>query len=424
MTQKSLLQKMFVLAPVAVLLAACATQGTSTESASSSAAAAGGSGDASAAATSAAAPCDVNGNSQGITDTEIVLGAFTPMTGPVADPGNGALKGQQVVFDAVNAAGGIDGRQIKFVTADDKYDPAEAQKAARRLNEQDGVFAYSGSIGTPNFVAVLPYIQSEGIPAIGPYAPSNQVGVMENPHVYMIWPNFVDEFQVSTKYLIDNVKPKKLAMIQMQGDVGDDALKGVQKALEGSSYTLDTIVPVEATTTDYSPMVQALKESGADWVISINQPTGTGQVIQAAKKIGYEPKWLTQSDMTDGGWVGAFAPDNEGLIAATKAAALSSDDPKVQEFVTAYKAATGEEPTLWNEVGYTQALVTVEALKNAPALTRECLEYSLQNMSGFETGLIPPVTFSADSRQGTSAVGVAEIKNGAIVQVAPFAPVS
>ena len=92
--------------------------------------------------------------------------------------------------------------------------------------------------------------------------------------------------------------------------------------------------------------------------------------------------------------------------------------------MTAYKAATGEDPTLWNEVGYTQALVTVEALKNAPALTRECLEYSLQNMSGFETGLIPPVTFSADSRQGTSAVGVAEIKNGAIVQVAPFAPVS
>ena len=376
------------------------------------------------AASAEAPPCDVNGNSQGITDTEITLGAFTPMTGPVADPGNGALKGMQVVFDAVNAAGGINGRQIKLVTADDKYDPAEAQTAARRLNEQDQVFAFAGGVGTPNFVAVLPYIKSEAIPAIGPYAPSNQVGVMENPNVYMIWPNFVDEFQVSTKWLIDNVKPKKLAMIQMQGDVGDDALKGVQNALEGSSYTLDTIVPVEATTTDYSPMVQKLKESGADWVISINQPTGTGQVIQAAKKIGYTPKWLTQSDMTDAGWVKAFAPDDEGLVAATKAAALSSDDPKVKEFIDTYKKATGEDATLWNELGYTQALVTVEALKNAPALTRECLEYSLQNLNGFETGLIPPVTFSADSRQGTAAVGVAQIKDGKVVQVSPFAPVS
>lgn len=419
----SLLKKVIVLAPAAVLLAACATQGTSTQ-ASSDAAAPAASTDASMAASAEAPPCDVNGNSQGITDTEITLGAFTPMTGPVADPGNGALKGMQVVFDAVNAAGGINGRQIKLVTADDKYDPAEAQTAARRLNEQDQVFAFAGGVGTPNFVAVLPYIKSEAIPAIGPYAPSNQVGVMENPNVYMIWPNFVDEFQVSTKWLIDNVKPKKLAMIQMQGDVGDDALKGVQNALEGSSYTLDTIVPVEATTTDYSPMVQKLKESGADWVISINQPTGTGQVIQAAKKIGYTPKWLTQSDMTDAGWVKAFAPDDEGLVAATKAAALSSDDPKVKEFIDTYKKATGEDATLWNELGYTQALVTVEALKNAPALTRECLEYSLQNLNGFETGLIPPVTFSADSRQGTAAVGVAQIKDGKVVQVSPFAPVS
>ncbi len=418
MSRTSILKSVVALGSVVVLVAACATQ-SDTEEATAAAES-----DTSTSETVEAEVCDVNGNSQGITDDKIVIGAFTPLTGPVADPGNGAIKGQQVVFDEVNAAGGIDGRTIEFVTADDKYDPAEAQAAARRLNEQDGVFAFSGSIGTPNFVAVLPYIKSEAIPAIGPYAPSNQVGVIENPNVYMIWPNFVDEFQVSTRYLIEEIKPQKLAMIQMQGDVGDDALLGVQNALAGTDYELTTIVPVEATTTDYSPMVQELKDSGADWVISINQPTGTGQVIQAAKKIGYEPMWLTQSDMTDGGWVAAFGEDAEGLVAATKAAPLNSDDPKVQEFVTKYKAATGEDPTLWNAVGYAQALVTVEALQNAPALTRSCLEYSLQNMAGFETGLIPPVTFSADSRQGTSAVGVAQVRNGEVIQVAPFAPVS
>lgn len=394
----------------ALVLAACATQ----DAAEPDNAAQGGSG---------SQACDVKGNAQGITEDTIKLGAFTPLTGPVADPGNGAVRGQQVVFDAVNESGGIDGRKIDLITADDKYDPAEAQAAARRLNEQDQVFAYSGSVGTPNFVAVLPYIKAEKIPAIGMYAPSNQVGVMENPNVYMIWPNFVDEFKVAVRYLVEEVQPKKIAMIQMQGDVGDDALRGVEEALEGTDYELAAVVPVEATTTDYSPMVQELKQTGADWVISINQPTGTGQVIQAAKKIGFNPKWLTQSDMTDGSWIAAFGKDAEGLIAATKVAPFSSDDPKVQEFVTAFTEATGEAPTMWNAVGYAQALVTVEALKTAAALTRECLEYSLQNMENFETGLIPPVTFSADSRQGTSAVGVATIRNGEVVQVAPFAPV-
>jgi branched-chain amino acid transport system substrate-binding protein len=427
MARISLVKRAVVIGSAAVLLTACATQSGSDDASSASGAAETSAEEATSdegAADETAEVCDVNGNSQGITDDSIILGSFTPLTGPVADPGNGGVAGMQAVFDAVNAEGGIDGRTIELITADDKYDPAEAQAAARRLNEQDGVFAFTGGVGTPNFVAVLPYIKSESIPAIGPYAPSNQVGVIDNPNVYMIWPNFVDEFQVSTRYLIDQIKPQKLAMIQMQGDVGDDALKGVQNALEGTDYTLDVIVPVEATTTDYSPMVQELKDSGADWVISINQPTGTGQVIQAAKKIGYEPNWLTQSDMTDGGWVGAFGADANGLLAATKAAPLSSDDPLVQDFVTKYTEATGEEPTLWNAVGYAQALVTVEALRNAPALTRDCLEYSLQNMAGFETGLIPPVTFSADSRQGTSAVGVAQIQDGTVIQVAPFAPVS
>jgi len=393
-----------------LVLSGCATQ-TSSESSTAS-------------ATTAAASCDINGNSQGITDTTITLGAFTPMTGPVADPGNGTLLGQQVAFDAINAAGGVQGRQIKFVTADDKYDPAEAQKAAIRLNEQDKVFAFAGSIGTPNFVAVLPYIKDQKIPSIGMYAPSNQVGIIDNPNVYMTWPNFKDEFKVSTKYLVDNLKPTKIAMIQMAGDVGDDALAGVQAALAGTSLTLAKVVTVEATTTDYSPMVQQLKATGADWVISINQPTGTGQVIQAAKKIGYNPRWVTQSDMTDGAWIAGFKDVSNGIVAATKVAALSGTDPDVQAFVKAFTAATGKAPTMWNAVGYVQSLITIEALKNAPALTRECLEYSLQNMNGFKTGLIPPVTFSATSRQGTSAVGVGEIKNGVVEQVAPFLPVS
>ena len=388
----------------------CATQGPSEPSAGSAAGQASG--------------CDTEGVSQGVTDSTIKLGAFTPLTGPVADPGNGALLGQQLAFDRVNAEGGVQGRTIELVTVDDKYDPAEAQKAVRRLNEQDEVFALSGGVGTPNFVATLPYIKQEAIPAIGPYAPSNQVGVMENPNVYMIWPNYVDEFEVITKYLIEQVKPESVAMVQMSGDVGDDALTGVELASEGTDFELDKIVTVEATTTDYSAAVQELKSTGAEWVISINQPTGTGQVIQAAKKIGYEPRWATWSGMTDSSWIAAFPAEADGMIAATVVAPFDSEDANVKEFVEAVRAETGEEPTVWNAIGYAQALVTIEALEKAPALTRECLESSLQGLDGFETGLIPPVTFAADSRQGTSAAGLAEIADGQVVELLPFQPVS
>jgi branched-chain amino acid transport system substrate-binding protein len=377
-----------------------------------------------AAAGVARTSCDEGGNSQGITDSTIKLGQFTPLTGPVADPGNGGLAGTQYAIDEVNAAGGIQGRQIELVTEDDQYDAAVALQAARRLNESDEVFAFVGGVGTPNFVGVLPYIKQNAIPAVGPYAPSNQVGVMENPDVFMIWPNFIDEFDVAVSWMLKNDPVKSMSLVQQVGDVGDDALTGIEKALDGTGLELSTIQTVEPTTTDFSAIAQALRNADAEMVIFIAGPVVVGQVIQAMHQIGYEPRLLGQSDMTDESWLSQFGESGEGMIVATKVAPFSSDDPAVAEFVEKWTADHGVAPTMWNAVGYTQALVAFEALKEAPALTRDCFEFALENMSDFETGLIPAVTFAADSRQGTNAVGVARIEGSQVVQVAPFQLVS
>lgn len=95
----------------------------------------------------------------------------------------------------------------------------------------------------------------------------------------------------------------------------------------------------------------------------------------------------------------------------------------VRAFVEDFTAVNGKPPSMWNAVGFAQAMVTIEALQGAPALTRDCLELALQHMQGFETGVLPPVTFSPDSRQGTNAVGIARVEGGVVVQVSPPVPV-
>lgn len=368
--------------------------------------------------------CDEDGNSQGITDTTIKLGTFTPLTGPVADPGTSGLAGLQYAIDEANEAGGIDGRQIELVAEDDQYDASVALQAARRLNESDEVFAFTGGVGTPNFVGVLPYIKQNSIPSVGPYAPSNQVGVMENPDVFMIWPNFIDEFDVAVSWMLENEPVESLSLVQQVGDVGDDALTGIEKALEGTDLSLSTIQTVEPTTTDFSAIAQALRNADAEMVVFIAGPVVVGQVIQAMNQIGYNPRLLGQSDMTDESWLSEFGESGEGMIVATKVAPFTGDDPLVAEFVEKWTADNGSAPSMWNAAGYTQGLVTLEALRTAPALTRDCFSFALETMTDFETGLIPPVTFSADSRQGTNAVGVARIEDSTVVQVAPFQLVS
>ena len=404
-----------VLASLAVLSIATATGCTATRDAAPAS---------TSSADAARTSCDESGNSQGITDTTIKLGSFTPLTGPVADPGSSGLAGLQYAIDEANADGGIDDRQVELVVEDDQYDASVALQAARRLNESDEVFAFAGGVGTPNFVGVLPYIKENAIPAVGPYAPSNQVGIMDNPDVFMIWPNFIDEFDVAVSWVMENEPVKSVSLVQQVGDVGDDALTGIEKALEGTDLELSTIQTFEPTTTDFSAIAQALRNADAEMVIFIGAPVVVGQVIHAMAQIGYTPRLLGQSDMTDESWLSEFGSDGEGMIVATKVAPFGSDDPLVQAFVDDWTAANGSAPSMWNAVGYTQGLVTLEALRTAPALTRDCFEYALETMSDFETGLIPPVTFAFDSRQGTNAVGVAKIEGSQVVQVAPFQLVS
>ena len=364
---------------------------------------------------------DAGGNSQGVTDDSILLGAFTPMTGPVADPGNGALDGFRVALDALNAEGGIDGRTVELLAEDDQYDASVALQAARRLNEEKKVFALAGGVGTPNFVGVLPYIKEKGIPAIGPYAPSNQVGVIENPDVYMIWPNFIDEYEVGMTYVLGgDDAPESVSLVRLIGDTGDDARTGLEKALEGTGIELAAVEEVEATTTDFSSIALSLKNAGADMVATIITNPQTAQLIRAMEQVGYTPRLLAQSDMTDESYTSEYGDISEGMIVPTKVAPYTSEDALVQDFVTTFTEATGKAPTMWNGVGYVQALVTFEALREAPVLTRECFEQTLDQMDGFETGLIPPVTFSATSRQGTNAVGVGVIEGGKVVEAAPF----
>ncbi|MHB1065049.1 MAG: ABC transporter substrate-binding protein [Georgenia sp.] len=378
----------------------------------------------------AAAPADYNptctaeGNSQGVTDDTITLGNLGPLTGVAADLGLRGRDGLQLAIDQANAEGGIQGRQLKLVVKDDQYDASTAQAAIRELDASEEIFLLAGGVGTPNFVAILPYLKDNGIPAIGPYAPSNQVGVMENPNVYMIWPSFTDEFQVGLRWLVENETPESIALVRMEGDVGDDGLKGMELALEGTDLKVDPIETVEATTTNFTSIAQSLKNSGSDVVAMISPAGNIGQLIEAMHAINYYPRFLGQSDMNDQSFLDPFGEAAEGMTITTKVTPLNSDQPEMQQFIAAFEEAYGEKPSMWNQIGYTSGLVTLEALRQAPKLTRECVEETLQGMEGFETGFIPPVTFSAKSRQGTSAVGVARIESSQITELSPFAPVN
>jgi branched-chain amino acid transport system substrate-binding protein len=371
------------------------------------------------AAQGSSTSCDKSGAAPGITDDSITLGATMPLTGSAAVGGKGAADGEQAYFDRINQQGGVKGRKIEFIALDDEYTPAVAQQRMRELVLRENVFAVAGGEGTPNFLAVVDFLEQQQVPAIAPYAPSSKVGTMATPYVWMANLNYIQEFEIMTRYVLEKDSPKSLALVGVSGNVGDDAEAGMKKGIGDKDIKLKYI-PEEPGTSDFTPIASTLKQFDADYTFLILTNTDTGQLLKAMLRVGYEPKTAAWPGMSDQSYIDAFGDVSQGMLVAEETANLDSKDPRVQTFVRQFEEQTGHAPTKFNELGWAQGQITVEALRSAPALTRDCLAYALNNMKNFETGIYPPLTFAPKDRQGGEALGLARIEGNELVEVAPF----
>jgi ABC-type branched-subunit amino acid transport system substrate-binding protein len=363
--------------------------------------------------------CDPNEKTTGVSDTEIKLGALMPLSGSAAAVGIGTRDGAQAYFDIINDAGGIKGRKIKYTVLDDQYTPSVAQQQVRTLLQREGIFAIAGGEGTPNFLATVPFIERAGVPAIAPYAPSSELGTMKTPHVFMTGVNYRTEFQIMADYVMKNFKPKSLGLVGVQGNVGDDAKAGMEAAVKGTDIKVNYIPEVPGTA-DLTPIATQLRDANADWVFLILTNADTGQLLEAMSRIGYKPKTAAWAGMDDENYIKGFGHLSQGMIIAEETAKVDSPDPLVQKFVADFKAKTGRVPGKFEEVGWAQAQITVKALQDSKALTRSCLMASLETMKNFEIGILPPISFGPEQRQGVNAVGLVKLEGDKTTEVMPF----
>ena len=94
---------------------------------------------------------------RGVTDNEIRLGISAPFTGSAKELGNQMKLGIETAFNLINESGGIHGRQLRLVAADDGYEPTRAAETMKELYEKQQVFGFVGNVGTPTAVVALPY---------------------------------------------------------------------------------------------------------------------------------------------------------------------------------------------------------------------------------------------------------------------------
>ena len=353
---------------------------------------------------------------QGVTDTEILIGSVNDLSGVFAAVGVPATKGANLYFDKVNAAGGVHGRQIRFITEDHGYQMPRAMQGYNKLLNRDKVFAMMQSLGTPMNMAGFKLLDPKGIPNVAPLTAARQMLQEPMNNKFTSFSTYVDQARVGVKYLASEFGGTKACAMYLPNDFGKEILEGAKMGAEEAGIEFVAETTHKPDESDFVGSLSKLKEAGCQ-VIAVGVPVRQAITIQGtAKKMGLtDMKFLgtSASFLT----VVARVPGGvtEGFYAAASWQDLwaRASDPVPAAFIAEYKEATGEDPVGFSMLGYSAAALLVRGLEAAgPDLTHESFIAGMETLDFMDDLVGNHIDYGPDDHQGANSVYVSVVKDG------------
>jgi branched-chain amino acid transport system substrate-binding protein len=334
----------------------------------------------------------------GITKTTIKLGGSYPFSGPASAYGT-IGNGAKAYFKYLNAKGGVNGRKIDFITLDDGYEPPKALQNARRLVQQDKVFAMFNTLGTPNNLAIWDFLNQQKVPQLYVATGASDFGKDIKAHPYTIgWqPNYVTEAKVYADYLKKTKPNAKVAVLYQNDGFGKDLLGGFKEGISGSGVKIVKAASYNVTDPTVAPQVDQLSRSGADTFLSITTPKPAAQAIAAVAKSAWKPLQILNNVGADKNLVlkPVGLQNAKGAISTAyfkdPQTAQWANDPAVKEYRDALKkySPKSDPEDAFNMYGWTVATTMAKALEQMKKPTRAALMDAVRNMSLAQGTLLP-----------------------------------
>ncbi len=349
----------------------------------------------------------------GVTDTKIVLGSVTPVSGPPSLLGKAHMAALKVWEQDVNARGGINGRKVEIRLDDDGYVPQRAVLGVKRLNETENIFALIGTSGSAMLQAMLPYINEQKIPTVNALAVAAAHFTPPNKTVFVIGPTYCQEVSAAMTQMVKtrNLQKEKFALVYQDDEFGSDVRCGYQKAVKALGLNSVSEIVFKRGTKDFSAEVLSLKQVGTTFLMSggvvaehamLMKEAAKNQMpltILAVHSAHLTPVQALAGAAGDGYFVADYVPPLTDLSV-----------PGMAKFMgLAQKYLSPDELKTLNRysiTAYVGALVMEDAIRRCgKELTRTCVVDKLEAMKNFGTdGLTSPISFSPTVRHSPSSV--------------------
>jgi branched-chain amino acid transport system substrate-binding protein len=368
------------------------------------------------AATTPTAPVNTMPPVRGMTDREIRFGIAAPFSGPNKELGRQMKLGIDSAFNRVNDGGGVDGRMLRLVAADDGYEPTRTVEAMKQLYEKDQVFGIIGNVGTPTAAVAIPFALERRMLFFGAFTGS---GILRRDppdrYVFNYRASYAEETDATVRYLVKirRLKPQQIAVFAQQDSYGDSGFQGVAKAFRAMGVNDNTIVRLnyQRNTVDVDDAINQLKlQKNIKAIVMVPGYRAAAKFIEKTKDL------FPGMIYTSVSFVGSTALAEElkllgpryanGVIVTQVVPAVAGYSSIVLEYKSALaKYFPGEAPDYGSLEGYVAANVLIQGIKRAgPQFDTEKLIDTLENTLNLDLGLGAPLSFGRAEHQASHKV--------------------
>jgi branched-chain amino acid transport system substrate-binding protein len=342
----------------------------------------------------------------GISNDEIRFGITAAFTGPVRERGRQMKLGIETAFNQVNDAGGVGGRKLRIIAADDGNEPARTLQAVRQLYEKDQIFGLVGSIGTATAAVAVPFALERRMLFFGAYTGGNVV--RRDPpdrYVFNYRPSYAEEADAAVRYLVKirRIPIRQIAVFAQTDDLGDAGYAGVAKAYRAMGLNDSAILrlnyPRNTIEVDEAVNTLRVQKVPVRAIIMSASYRAAAKFIEKTRNL--YPEMIFTSISGVGG--SSLAEDlkllgpryTAGVLVTQVVQAVSGYSSAVLEYKNALaKYFPGEAPDYASLEGFVAANILIDALKRTGAqIDTEKLVDALESTRNLDLGLGVPLNF-------------------------------
>ena len=353
---------------------------------------------------------------RGVTDTEIIIGTYTDLSGVAVSWGVNNSNAVRMAFDEINAKGGIHGRKIKYIIEDNQYQVPRSIQAANKLINRDNVFLMIANAGTPMNNAVMPDQLAKGVPNMFPLTSARSMYEPYHKLKFGLASSYYDQMRAAVKYLVEKQGKKAICAMYQDTDFGRDIMDGARAQLEAMKLPLVAEAAHKPTDADFSASVAKLRDAKCDAILLGAIVRDTNQIMTSIRKIGWDVMVMNQVAAYDSAVADVPGGATEGMLCMTSVIFVNQDDkrPAVQAFLKGYKERYGRDPNFAAQIGYTAATTLIEGLtKTGRNLTLDSFIAGMEQVKNYQDIFgSPAMTFGPNVRLGSSLSYIAVVKGG------------